>query len=390
MGKVITKEIGDNIVKLYSSGVSITDISKMYSGKPCFDTVKNYLKRVGVYDKSKSRGQKIYSEEDLKIISDLYNDNEYDKIHKLYPELDSVQKLYSFCSRYNIPKNSYRWSKDDEEFLIENYNKLSISEIETYLDHRHTYKAISTKAIKMGLAKSKYWTEEEDKIFKENYSNVPIETMLKLLPNRTYNAIIDRGKEFGIKSYQYINEKYSQEQKQFIINNWMNMSDQEIADVIGKTARGVMEQRNNMKLYRINKEYSNYENLSKMFRGHIQEWKTKSMEVCNYCCIFTGSKDFAIHHPYGFNYILKEAFSEIEKEIELVSDQPSDYSKEQLDRMIEIFSNIHTKYPLGICVRKDIHDLFHSIYGSGGNTPEQWDKFNEDLLSGKYSDKIII
>jgi len=125
--------------------------------------------------------------------------------------------------------------------------------------------------------------------------------------------------------------------------------------------------------------------LAKLFRGHIQEWKTATMQNCDYKCVLTGSKDFSIHHLYGFNQILCEAFDIIKEEIELVSDNPEDYTKAQLDRMIEIFRNTHEKYPLGVCVRKDIHDLFHRIYGSGGNTPEQWDRFVDDYKNGKIT-----
>ena len=46
-------------------------------------------------------------------------------------------------------------------------------------------------------------------------------------------------------------------------------------------------------------------------------------------------------------------------------------------------SSIHNKYPLGVCIRKDIHDLFHQLYGSGGNTEEQWESF-----IAKYSNKL--
>ena len=56
--------------------------------------------------------------------------------------------------------------------------------------------------------------------------------------------------------------------------------------------------------------------------------------------------------------------------------------------MLEIFDRIHSNYPLGVCVRKDIHDLFHNIYGSGGNTEEQWNKFYEDFNNGLYDGQI--
>ena len=55
------------------------------------------------------------------------------------------------------------------------------------------------------------------------------------------------------------------------------MTDIEIADKLDKPLSGIQEQRRKMGLYYFNKDYSNYENLSKFLRGHIQAWKTKSV-----------------------------------------------------------------------------------------------------------------
>ncbi|MGN1221727.1 MAG: hypothetical protein ACI4TT_00665, partial [Christensenellales bacterium] len=59
----------------------------------------------------------------------------------------------------------------------------------------------------------------------------------------------------------------------------------------------------------------------------------------------------------------------------LKSNNIDDYSKNELDYILEIFLEKHNQYPLGVCIRKDIHDLFHKIYGSGGNTEIQWKNF---------------
>ena len=56
--------------------------------------------------------------------------------------------------------------------------------------------------------------------------------------------------------------------------------------------------------------------------------------------------------------------------------------------MLLIFKTIHKKYPIGVCVRKDLHNLFHNIYGSGGNTEEQWNTFYNDFNNGLYDEQI--
>ena len=112
------------------------------------------------------------------------------------------------------------------------------------------------------------------------------------------------------------------------------------------------------------------------------------MELCNYQCILTGSKNYSIHHLYSFNKIFEETMQVIEKSGMKLSNKIEDYTKEQLDYILNVFLEVHNKYPYGICVRNDIHDLFHEIYGSGSNTENQWNIFVNNLQSGKYNIKI--
>lgn len=56
--------------------------------------------------------------------------------------------------------------------------------------------------------------------------------------------------------------------------------------------------------------------------------------------------------------------------------------------MLDIFEKTHNKYPLGVCVREDIHSLFHRIYGAGGNNEQQWERFSRDLKTGKLDIEI--
>ncbi len=386
MGKrnKISDEIGNKIIEMYNGGHNINQIRLYFNNSPDFSAVKKYLQKKGIIPfENVFRG---YTYDECMEIGALYCEDLWDELYEKYPKLNK-QKVYDICSHFGIKKEKYFWSKEDEEYLIKNYGTMTSVEISKNLNNRHSCSAINLKAEKIGLGNSPFWTDEEEQLLIENYSKATKEIIIKLFPNRTYNAIMNHAKVLGLKSYAYLNEKYSPEQKQFIIDNWQCMNDQQIADIISKTARGVMEQRQAMNLYRINKEYAKYEDLTKFFRGHIQSWKTSSMEACDYQCILTGDKNFDIHHLYGFNYIVNEAFKIIEKNIKLTSTNTEDYTKEQLDKMLEIFQKVHSKYPLGVCIRKDIHVLFHRIYGSGGNTPEQWESFVKDYKQGKYKVK---
>ena len=54
------------------------------------------------------------------------------------------------------------------------------------------------------------------------------------------------------------------------------------------------------------------------------------------------------------------------------------------------FQIVHSRYPLGVCVRKDIHLLYHSIYSKCVNTEDQWNLFVVDFKNGVYDDQIKI
>lgn len=110
---------------------------------------------------------------------------------------------------------------------------------------------------------------------------------------------------------------------------------------------------------------------SQHLRILIRDWKQQSMKNCNYKCILTGERFDHIHHLYSFNKIIKETFDILKIKIKIYI---SDYSIEQLQLIDKTFLELHSKYPLGVCLTKDIHDLYHRIYGDD-NTPEQFKEF---------------
>ena len=63
-----------------------------------------------------------------------------------------------------------------------------------------------------------------------------------------------------------------------------------------------------------------------------------------------------------------------------------DYTQNELDYILKLFLEEQNKHPLGVCIRKDIHDLYHTIYGKITNNEEQWNKFIKEYREGIYSD----
>jgi len=119
-------------------------------------------------------------------------------------------------------------------------------------------------------------------------------------------------------------------------------------------------------------------------REFIDEWKKDSMSNCNYKCIITGDKFNNIHHLYSFNKILREVMEESGLP---VYTKINNYTEDELILLRLTNIKIHNKYPLGVCLRKDIHNLYHHLYGYN-NTPEQFEEFKIRYDNGEFKDVV--
>ena len=382
--KKIDNEKIKHMINMYQNGYTLTKISQELNIST--STISKYLKENNVYARNY---MDRFNDSEIQELCTLYMDSNWDKIFEKYPFLDK-NRVRHIASKMKVHKTTYFWSKEDIDYLINNFGSMSYSEMENHFNGRHTKKAISAKAIKLGLTSSADWSEDEVKILINNYSIISKNEILKLLPKRSEASIVCKATQLKIKSYTYLQNTYSEEEKQFIKNSSSYMSDIEISEILNKPLSGIQEQRRKLGIYHNHTDYSNYESLSKLFRANISAWKEQSMKNCNYKCILTESSDFEIHHLYGFNQILIETYRNAEEKNILKGYKISDYSEQELNELINLFKNIHDSYPLGVCIEKNIHRLFHKIYGSGGNTKQQWDYFVNNYKNKKYCNLLNI
>ena len=271
-----------------------------------------------------------YTNEDIEFLKTYYPTGDWDMIFKRFPHLDK-EKIYNVCHKRGISANYYNRDKDLKSQYYENMVK-----------------------------NRKVWTDDEIEILKNNYSIMSVEDIMNLLPGRTYNAIIEKTKKLSLTSYIRQQQLYSEEDIDFIKSNWKYMSDEEMAQSLHRTRRAIKAVRNGLELFRQDKEKCHYEDIIKFLRGQIHRWKKHSVENCNYQCILTKSKDFEIHHVVSFNIIVKNFISEYSP---VLKDKFEDYTTNELQEIADEFVNYHDTYPLGICLDKKLHELFHSTYG---------------------------
>lgn len=288
-----------------------------------------------------------YTNEDIEFLKEYYPVGNWDVIFNRFPNLTKEQ-IYNVCHKRGISANYYNRDKK----LKSEYYSIMVSN------------------------RSK-WTDIEIEVLKNNYENIPMADIMKLFPNRTYNAIILKANKLNLISYDRARQLYSEQDIEFIKNNWKLMSDEEMSKSLNRTFRSVKAIRSNLGLFRQDMEKCHYENIIKFFRGRIYQWKKKSMEYCNYQCVLTGSKNFAIHHIISFNIIVRNFIS---KNDIILKDNFNDYSNDELEMLSDLFIKYHDTYPLGVCVDINLHTKFHKMYGDI-NDEKQWNifvnKFNE-------------
>ncbi len=128
---------------------------------------------------------------------------------------------------------------------------------------------------------------------------------------------------------------------------------------------------------------SNWKGGITIFRDFIRkytlQWRKDSAKNCNYKCVITNQRFDEIHHLYPLNKIIYDALFELGLDkYEFVGD----YSEDDLLPIIYKVQEIHERYPLGVCLRKDIHILFHQIF-SEDCTPEDFYEFQDKINSGE-------
>lgn len=341
-------------------------------------TIIGKLKSLGVFIPKKHH----FTNDDLNFLKVNYPIGNMDAIKTRFSNV-SINSIRSFCSKHNIQADYYGWTENDIEILKKFYYIKTLDEIRIMLNNRFTNDAIQTKAFKLGYSKSRIWSDKELEFLKNNYSIKNMNEIMDGLPRRTYESIIAKAGELGIKSKYCCDNNWKESEVQYLLDNWKTKSDYEISVVLGKNVRSISDKRwaNNLLHYNHFSE-SKYENIKKFIRGNIGTWKSDSMKQCNYKCILTNSKNFEIHHLYNFSSIFNDMLGN-NKNIK-IKDKLSDYSENELSFILKKFIKEQSKHPLGVCVRKDLHVLFHEVYGKMNNI-EQWKNFEKDYKDGKYA-----
>ena len=119
-------------------------------------------------------------------------------------------------------------------------------------------------------------------------------------------------------------------------------------------------------------KWNGFAPLRNYLRTQLEDWKQRSMKEHGYKCFVTGKPFDEIHHAYGFNEIILETMEHTGLPI---YETVEEYSPEELEFIRSTFLKLHDFYGLGFPLSIEIHDEFHSMYGYGKNTNDQFIEF---------------
>lgn len=113
--------------------------------------------------------------------------------------------------------------------------------------------------------------------------------------------------------------------------------------------------------------------IRKCLREILTDWKKETLIGNEFKCILTTTKsEIEVHHLYSFDLIIEDVFKELNLKLKA---NIGDYSNEELDLIKETTILHHGKHGLGVCLTKNLHKIFHEIYGWGNNNPSQFEEF---------------
>lgn len=345
----------------YVKGKSISYIGKHFGVS--YSIIQNRLKNMNVFEYRNRR----WTSEDITFLKEYYASADWDFILNHLSKWKKSE-IISKASTLKLKREIYYWNDNDIQILKECYKqKCSIKDTESKLNYKFTQTAILTKAYVLGIRQREWWTDEEDNKLRSIYHTYSMDQICKEFPNRSYSAIIQRAVHLGL-SYK---TTWTDDELRFLIDHYQIMTDEEIGAYLGRSKDSVRGKRFIEKLcHPINPGVYNY--LSEYIRKRNKQWKKDSALHCNYKCIVTGERFHEIHHLYGMNLILQETLQDLGYSEDISIDK---LSNSDLDLILNHFYEVQDKYPLGICLTKEVHKEFHDDYGYGNNTPEQFKEF---------------
>jgi len=201
-----------------------------------------------------------WSVEDEEKLKSLIMTNSVEDCAKLLDRnLSSVKnKIFRLGLKINIKKirtDEKLWTKDEEELLKKlTYEKKSVKEIGNILGRSKG--SIDFKKMKLGLFIFR-WTDEEEKLLPELLQKYDRKVISKIL-NKTQISLENKMGELGLRTINKLNpneDAWLPDEDEFLKNNYEKMTDNFIAECLGRTNYAVSHRLGRLRFQRKSFEY---------------------------------------------------------------------------------------------------------------------------------------
>lgn len=126
-----------------------------------------------------------------------------------------------------------KWSDEDIQYLIENFDKVSTKELENHIGRN--YPTISWKARQLGLKRPRNWTDEERQLILDNIDKT-YDELEQLMPMRNKGQIKAYCQGHKIQTASYVG-KWTDEEKQVLIDGAYELSIKQIRKLLPHKSR---------------------------------------------------------------------------------------------------------------------------------------------------------
>lgn len=323
----------------------------------------------------------IFTDEEKHWLTENYANASWEEVLSALPNKTKTQ-IINKAHNLGIMRaavNCAKFSQEEDNIIRQHYNQYGAQGIVDHFLPNRTYSSILTRASKIGAHKQGCWTTEEDLVIIENYYEMPMSELAKLLPTRAKSAIHWRIKQLGLTGASMY--KYTSEEIKFVEDNYQTMSDEELGTKLHRAPASIKEMRRKRGFYRRdpNRPWG-YRYLGEFVHRNDAEWKKNSASKCGYKCFITGGTFDEIHHLYSRNSIIADVCKKynISDEWDINTALPI-----ERDNFLRLYREEAAKYPLGICLSEAVHKKFHDLYGYGNNTIEQFQTFVQSFYPEK-------
>ena len=176
-------------------------------------------------------------------------------------------------------RETLKWTKEEEYFILNNLNSMSIDELASNLNR--TKSSVSNKIYKITDKRKIGWTEEETNILLDNYENLSFLELSKLL-NKSVSAIDKRLRKLGVKRTKSM--YWTEEEDLYLEYNWGIKTLDTMAKHLGRSKnaihkRGCIKGYGGMYYDNIHLTIVDIKNILKVDRSVVENWiKNKGLK----------------------------------------------------------------------------------------------------------------